>query len=125
MLVCSYNPASRSVLKELKPSFRQRFVSLDLAYLSAEDEAFVVAAETGVSSPVAHRLVHVAAALRDAAHEGSYEPPSTRTLVTAARLIVEGLQPRAAIDAAILEPLFSGNAVDTALRELVTALVPE
>ena len=27
MLVCSYNPAYRSSLKELKPSFRQRFVS--------------------------------------------------------------------------------------------------
>jgi len=25
MLVCSYNPAYRSSLKELKPSFRQRF----------------------------------------------------------------------------------------------------
>ncbi len=28
MLVCSYNPAYRSTLKELKPSFRQRFVTV-------------------------------------------------------------------------------------------------
>jgi MoxR-like ATPase len=53
MLVCSYNPTSRSALKELKPSFRQRFVSLDLAYLPEEDEASVVAVETGVGPQVA------------------------------------------------------------------------
>jgi MoxR-like ATPase len=125
LLVCSYNPASRSALKEMKPSFRQRFVSLDLDYLPEEDEAAVVVVETGVSDPVARQLVHVATALREAAHEGTFDPPSTRTLVTAASLIVEGLAPRAAIHAAILEPLFSGNVVDTGLRELIAALLPE
>jgi MoxR-like ATPase len=125
MLICSYNPASRSALKEMKPSFRQRFVSLDLGYLPEEDEAFVVAAETGVSAPFARQLVQVATTLRQAAHEGTFEPPSTRTVVTAGRLIVEGLEPRAAIHAAILEPLFSGNVVDTALQELIAALVPQ
>ena len=125
MLVCSYNPASRSALKEMKPSLRQRFVSLDLDYLPAEDEASVVATETGVSPPLAHQLVHVATALREAAREGTFDPPSTRTVVTAARLIVEGLEPRAAIHAAILEPLLSGNVVDTGLRELIEALLPE
>jgi MoxR-like ATPase len=124
MLVCSYNPASRSALKELKPSFRQRFVSLDLGYLPEEDEASVVTAETGVGPEVARQLARVAAALRQAAHEGTHEPPSTRTLVTAARLVVHGLAPRAAIHAAILEPLFSGNAMDTGLRELISALLP-
>jgi len=125
MLICSYNPASRSALKEMKPSFRQRFVSLDLGYLPEEDEAFVVATEAGVSASFAQQLVHVATVLRQAAHEGTFEPPSTRTVVTAGRLIVEGLEPRAAIHAAILEPLFSGNVVDTALQELIAALVPE
>jgi MoxR-like ATPase len=125
MLVCSYNPASRSALKEMKPSFRQRFVSLDLAYLPEEGEASVVSAETGVGDPLARQLVHIATALREAAHEGTHEPPSTRTLVTAARLVAFGLEPKAAIHAAILEPLFTGNVVDTALRELIAALLPE
>jgi MoxR-like ATPase len=125
MLVCSYNPASRSALKELKPSFVQRFVSLHLDYLSEEGEVSVVVAETGVSPQVAQQLVRVAIALRESAHEGTHEPPSTRTLVTASRLVVEGLEPRDAIHAAILEPLFSGNAVDTALQELIAALLPE
>ncbi len=41
MLVCSYNPAYRSSLKELKPSFRQRFVTLPMSYLPPEREAEV------------------------------------------------------------------------------------
>ena len=85
----------------------------------------MVATETGVSPEVAQRMAHVATALREAAREGTFEPPSTRTLVTAARLIVAGLEPRAAIHAAILEPLLSGNVVDTGLRELIAALLPE
>jgi MoxR-like ATPase len=125
MLVCSYNPASRSALKEMKPSFRQRFVALDLDYLPAEGEAAVVASETGASAQVASQLVHLATALRQAAHQGTHEPPSTRSLVTAARLVVEGLEQRAAIHAAILAPLLSGNAVDAGLRELIAALLPE
>jgi MoxR-like ATPase len=124
MLVCSYNPASRSALKEMKPSFRQRFVALDLDYLSEADEVSVVTTETGVSPEVARQLVHVATALRQAAHEGTFDPPSTRSLVTAARLVVEGLEPRAAIHAGVLEPVFSGNVVDTGLRELIAALLP-
>jgi hypothetical protein len=125
MLVCSYNPTSRSALKEMKPSFRQRFVSLALDYLSERDEASVLATETGVSADIARHLVTVATALREATRDGSHESPSTRTLVTAAQLIVEGLQVRTAIDAAILGPLFSGDPVDTGLRELMAALVPE
>lgn len=125
MLVCSYNPASRTALKEMKPSFSQRFVAVNLDYLPEEDEASVVVAETGVGDDLARQLVRVATALRQAAHTGTHDPPSTRTLVTAARLVVEGLEPRPAIDAAILEPLFSGTVVDTGLRELIAALLPE
>ncbi len=48
MLVCSYNPAYRSSLKELKPSFRQRFVTLPMRYLPADHEAEVIVAEAGI-----------------------------------------------------------------------------
>ena len=49
MLVCSYNPAYRSSLKELKPSFRQRFVTLPMRYLPPDREAEVIVAEAGVA----------------------------------------------------------------------------
>lgn len=49
MLVCSYNPAYRSSLKELKPSFRQRFVTLPMRYLPPDPEADAVVAKAGYS----------------------------------------------------------------------------
>ena len=87
MLVCSYNPAYRSSLKELKPSFRQRFATLSMSYLPPEREAEVVVAETGVGLPTAQRLVGCAVAIRTADEAFHFEPPSTRVLVTAAQLI--------------------------------------
>ena len=52
MLVCSYNPAYRSSLKELKPSFRQRFVTLPMSYLPPDREAEVLVAEAGIELAV-------------------------------------------------------------------------
>src|ERR1700753_1735278 len=66
MLVCSYNPAYRSSLKELKPSFRHRFVTLAMNYLPADREAEVIVAEAGVDLATATRLVQCAIAIRTA-----------------------------------------------------------
>ena len=64
MLVCSYNPAYRSTLKDLKPSFRQRFVTLAMTYLPAEREVEVLVMETGIDDGAARRLVQCASAIR-------------------------------------------------------------
>ncbi len=48
MMVISYNPGYQSVLKDLKQSTRQRFVSLDFDYPEAEKEAHIVSREGGV-----------------------------------------------------------------------------
>src|SRR5690349_14822814 len=80
MLVCSYNPAYRSSLKDLKPSFRQRFVTLPMQYLAPEREAEVIVAEAGVGLPTATRLVRCAIAIRTADEAFHFEPPSTRVL---------------------------------------------
>lgn len=122
-LVCSYNPSSRSALKELKPSFRQRFVTLDMDYLPPEEEAKVVALESAVSLDIAQRLVALSQVLRSATHNGVHEPPSTRSLVTAAKLIAAGLSQQQAIESAIVAPLVSGGPQDDGLRELVNAAV--
>src|ERR1700730_16431077 len=85
MLVCSYNPAYRSSLKELKPSFRQRFVTLPMRYLPAERETELIVAEAGIALPSAPRIVQCAVAIRTADAAFHFEPPSTRVLVTAAQ----------------------------------------
>jgi nitric oxide reductase NorQ protein len=121
MLVCSYNPAYRSSLKELKPSFRQRFVTLAMTYLPADKEARVIVAETGVSPSTAQRLVRCAAAIRTADEAFHFEPPSTRVLVTAGQLIAAGATEMEAADACILAPLTNDGAITDGLREVAAA----
>jgi nitric oxide reductase NorQ protein len=120
-LVCSYNPAYRSSLKELKPSFRQRFVTLPMRYLPPDREAEVIAAESGVDLAIAHRLVRCAIAIRTADEAFHFEPPSTRLLVTAAQLIATGASELEAADACVLAPLSTDGAISDGLREVAAA----
>lgn len=121
MLVCSYNPAFRSALKELKPSFRQRFMTLTMDYLDADREAEVVVSETGVAPAVARRLVGCARVIREADEVFHFEPPSTRVLVTTAHLVAAGAGEREAAEACILAPLSSNGAINEGLREIAAA----
>ncbi|OBI84491.1 AAA family ATPase [Mycobacterium sp. E740] len=121
MLVCSYNPAYRSSLKELKPSFRQRFVTLPMRYLPPDREAEVIVAEAGVASATAIRLVQCANAIRAADEAFHFEPPSTRVLVSAAQLIVAGATELEAAEACILAPLSTDGAITDGLREVAAA----
>jgi nitric oxide reductase NorQ protein len=121
MVVCSYNPAYRSSLKELKPSFRQRFVTIAMSYLPPEREAEVVVSEAGIELAVAQRLVKCATSIRNADDTFHLEPPSTRTLVTAAKMIAAGASELEAAEVCILAPLSNDGAVTDALRELATA----
>ena len=125
MLVCSYNPAYRSSLKELKPSFRQRFVTLPMNYLPADREADVVVAETGVSPATAQRLVQCATAIRTADEAFHFEPPSTRVLVTAGQLIAAGATELEATEVCVLAPLSSDGAIAEGLREVAAAILTD
>ncbi|MEV3900940.1 CbbQ/NirQ/NorQ/GpvN family protein [Mycobacterium sp. NPDC050551] len=121
MLVCSYNPAYRSSLKELKPSFRQRFVTLPMSYLPPDREAEVIVAEAGIDPAAARRLVQCAIAIRTADQAFHFEPPSTRVLVTAAQLIAAGAGELEAAEASILAPLSTDGAINDGLREVAAA----
>jgi MoxR-like ATPase len=121
MLVCSYNSAYRSSLKELKPSFRQRFATLPMTYLEPDREAEVVVAESGIPLATARRLVGCAVAIRTADAAFHFEPPSTRVLVTAAQLIAAGATELEAADACILAPLSTDGAITDGLREVAAA----
>jgi MoxR-like ATPase len=121
MLVCSYNPAYRSSLKDLKPSFRQRFVTLAMGYLPAEREAEVLVVEAGIDTSIARRLVACANSIRNADEVFHFEPPSTRVLVTAAQLIAAGAGELEAAEASILAPLSTDGAITGGLREVAAA----
>jgi nitric oxide reductase NorQ protein len=105
MLVISYNPGYQSVLKDLKPSTRQRMVAIELHFPNPETEEKILIQETGIDSVNAKRLVRLGQAIRQLAHEGLPEVASTRTLVSTALLIKDGVPPQEAAEAAVTGPL--------------------
>lgn len=118
-LVISYNPGYQSVLKDLKPSTRQRMVAIDLTYPSASVEREILTRETGLTGVQADSLVTLAQGLRRAEHADLREVASTRTLVTAAALLQEGLGFTAAATAAIASPLTDDPELHASLLGLI------
>jgi nitric oxide reductase NorQ protein len=118
MLVVSYNPGYQSVLKDLKPSTRQRMVAIELNYPDAEIEARVIVQEAQIEAELAQKLVRLGRAIRGLEHEGLPEGASTRTLIAAARLIKDGLPPAIAADTAIAGPLTDDPAASENLRKM-------
>jgi hypothetical protein len=96
-------------------------VTVALDYLPPEREADVLVAESGIALEAARRLVHCAASIRNADAAFHLEPPSTRTLVTAAQMVVAGATEAEAADACILGPLTTDGTVTDALREIAAA----
>ena len=119
MLVVSYNPGYQSVLKDLKQSTRQRMVSIALSYPAPATEIEVVMAETGIERSRAGDLVKLANAIRTLDSSSLPEVASTRTLINTARLMKEGLAPRAAAAAAMLHPLTDDPELTRGLREFI------
>lgn len=119
MMVVSYNPGYQSVLKDLKPSTKQRFVTIELGYPSEAVEARVLVAETGIDDARAGTLVRVGAKIRNLASHGLDEGVSTRLLVYAARLMVGGLAPEAACRAAFSRSLTEDRELQASLDAVV------
>jgi nitric oxide reductase NorQ protein len=119
MVVASFNPGYRRGLKELKPSTRQRFVSVQFGYPPEDVEIEVLTGETGVDPKVAKRLVAWAGKVRGQDALALTETVSTRLLVMAARLIKAGLSPRVACQATLVQPLTDDVPTARALQDLV------
>lgn len=122
MLAISYNPGYQSVLKEIKPSTRQRFVALEFDYPEARVEAGIVAAEGGVDEATANRLVKLGELTRNLKGAGLDEGASTRLLVHAAQLIADGVGPVVACTAAVARALSDDPEMTDTLDDLVRAV---
>ena len=121
MLVVSYNPGYQNLLKGMKPSTRQRFVSMQFHYPEKALEKTIVQKETGIDEATAEQLVQLAHSLRILKDHDLEESASTRLLVYAALLIKDGFDPVRACRAAIIEPLSDEPETIDALMELVEA----
>ncbi|HRY97505.1 MAG TPA: CbbQ/NirQ/NorQ/GpvN family protein [Bacteroidales bacterium] len=123
MLVASFNPGYQRGFKELKPSTRQRFVSIPFAYPGKEAEVSILMNETGIAEDLATRLVNIGNKIRNLREVGLAETVSTRLLVDAGKLIQSGLPRRLAVKVAVVEPLTDDQQVLEALTDLTTLMI--
>ncbi|MGX5736310.1 AAA family ATPase [Bosea thiooxidans] len=123
MIAVSYNPGYQNLLKNLKPSTRQRFVSISFDFLPREQEIAVVAQESGLDEAAVAPLVDLARRLRTLKGQDIEEGVSTRLIVYAASLIAAGLPRQEAVLAAIIEPLTDEPEVRTGLVEVARAVL--
>nr|AAU84155.1 conserved hypothetical protein [uncultured archaeon GZfos37D1] len=119
MLVISYNPGYQSVLKELKQSTRQRFVSIALGWPGEDLETQIVHQETGVEQDIARGLVKAANKIRNLIHQGLEEGVSTRELVYAGTLLKSGVPIRDALYSTMIEPLTHDSDLKRSIEEII------
>lgn len=120
-LVISYNPGYQHVLKDLKPSTRQRFVALEFDIPTPERECEIVMHESGVDRATAVTLVTLASRIRNLKDRGLIEAPSSRLLVATARLIASGCSVKTACRVALIAPLSDDPDLLTVMHDLVAA----
>ncbi len=123
MLVVSYNPGYQNILKNLKPSTRQRFVALTFGYPAPAVERAILEAEAGATPALAQQLVDLGQALRRLDDQDLEETVSTRLLVMAARLVRSGLPLAGACRAAIVDALTDDADTALALGEVVQSVL--
>ena len=116
LLVISYNPGYQSVLKDLKHSTRQRFVTIDFDYPPREKEAQIIAHESGIDIDTALTLAKLGEKVRHLKASGLEEGVSTRLLIYAAQLMQQKLSARracrVAVSTSLTDDLESQRAID-------------
>ena len=124
-VVISYNPGYQSMMKDLKQSTKQRFGAMTFDFPSAEVECEIVAHEAGIDREQAARLVQIAERSRNLKGHGLDEGISTRLLVYAGQLIAKNIQPQAACQMALVEPLTDDPDMRDTLQAAVSTFFPE
>ncbi|MCD4758629.1 MAG: CbbQ/NirQ/NorQ/GpvN family protein [Arcobacteraceae bacterium] len=120
MLVVSYNPGYQNVLKGMKPSTKQRFISLEFTYPNEDIEKEIIIKESGIDEQTAIKLVSIAHEIRKLDDTDIQEAVSTRLLVYAAKLIVQGFDPYEACIHSIVQSLSDEDDVLKVLEKLIS-----
>ena len=124
LLIISYNPGYQSVLKDLKPSTRQRFVSLSFDYPDPEREAEIITHESGANAALAERLAVIGEKVRNLREHGFEEGVSTRLLIYTGQLVDKGVAARRAAEIAIVQAVSDDLIVQQAIGDIVDAVLP-
>lgn len=122
MLVASYNPGYQSILKRMKPSTRQRFLSITFGFPDPQTETRIIARESGLAAELVMPLVRLGGHVRALSGMDLEEGVSTRLLIYAATLIHGGMPIERALEAAVIEPLTDDPDIQVALRDLIATI---
>ena len=124
-VVISYNPGYQSMMKDLKPSTKQRFGAMSFDHPAEAVEIEIVAHEAGIDRAYAERLVQIAQRSRNLKGHGLDEGMSTRLLVYAGQLIAQGIAAQAACQMALVEPLTDDPDMRDTLQAAVATFFPD
>ena len=122
LLCISYNPHYQSALKDLKPSTRQRFISIEFFFPPRDIEAEIIERESGCSAEIAMSLARLGEKIRNLQEHGLQESASTRLLIYAGRLMAEGIAPRRACQVAVVWTLTDELELQRSLEEVVSSI---
>jgi len=122
-MVISYNPGYQSILKDLKQSTKQRFITLEFDYPPTKTEIEIVVHESGVSPELSEKLVKAGQKIRNLKDRGLDEGVSTRLLIYAGQLISNGVDMKRACHVAMVDPLTDDPIMKKTLYEIVASII--
>ena len=124
LLIISYNPGYQSVIKDLKHSTRQRFVAIEFDYPPRELEAAIIAHESGVDPALALELARIGEKVRHLRDHGLEEGVSTRLLIYAGQLLMQGIPLHRACQLAITKAITDDLEAQRAVNEIISSILP-
>src|SRR6266853_496266 len=124
LLCISYNPGYQSILKDLKHSTRQRFVTIEFTYPPRDKEAEIIAHESGLEFEIALDLAKLGEKVRHLKASGLEEGVSTRLLIYAGHLIQRGVPARRACSVSVSRSLTDDIDSQRAIDEVINAIFP-
>jgi nitric oxide reductase NorQ protein len=119
MMILSYNPGYQSIVKDLKPSTKQRFASLLFSHPTVRVETEIIQSETGLSGELSQHIAEMGANIRQLQGYGLDEGVSTRLLVYVGRLLKQGLDPVEACRCAISHTLTDDPEIMRSIMDIV------
>ncbi len=122
MLTVSYNPGYQSVVKDLKPSTRQRFISLAFDYPPFDLERKIVEKEGSIDAELSAKLVKLAHMTRSLKDSGLAEGASTRLLIQTALLTNSEIDIHTACRVGIIESLTDDPELIAAMEDMAGAV---
>jgi nitric oxide reductase NorQ protein len=122
LLVVSYNPGYQSTVKDLKHSTRQRFLAIEFDYPSEALETRIIEREAGLDRERAAALALLGRQIRNLDQQNLLEGPSTRLLIYAGRLMVQGIAARLACETAIAQAMTDDALLADGVRQVIAAV---